>query len=102
MTYTGEVSPGGPADTRELTALTVTKLSVGPMDNNAYLLRCKDTGETVLIDAANDADRILQQLGDAPLAKVITTHRHRDHWQALQQVLSATGATSIAHSADAP
>jgi glyoxylase-like metal-dependent hydrolase (beta-lactamase superfamily II) len=102
VTYTGAVTNGGPAETRDLPALTVTKLSVGPMDNNAYLLRCKDTGETVLIDAANDADRILQQLGDAPLAKVITTHRHRDHWQALQQVLSATGATSIAHSADAP
>jgi hypothetical protein len=40
MTYTGNVSAGGPADTRELPGLTITKVSVGPMDNNAYLLRC--------------------------------------------------------------
>ena len=56
MTYTGKVTPGGPADVRELADLTITKVSVGPMDNNAYLLRCRETGEQLLIDAANDAD----------------------------------------------
>ena len=29
------------------------------MDNNAYLLRCRSTGEGLLIDAANEADRLL-------------------------------------------
>src|SRR6266568_3534768 len=55
MTYTGDVSVGRPADTRELPGLTITKVSVGPMDNNAYLLRCTGTGELLLIDAAKDA-----------------------------------------------
>ena len=40
MTYTGDVQVGGPADLRELPALTIAKLAVGPFDNNAYLLRC--------------------------------------------------------------
>ena len=40
MSYTGDVTVGGPADTRELPGLTITKVAVGPMDNNAYLLRC--------------------------------------------------------------
>ena len=40
MAYTGDVTVGGPPDTRELPGLTVTKLAVGPMDNNAYLLAC--------------------------------------------------------------
>ena len=44
MTYTGDVTPGGPPDARELDDLTITKVSVGPMDNNAYLLRCRSTG----------------------------------------------------------
>jgi glyoxylase-like metal-dependent hydrolase (beta-lactamase superfamily II) len=101
MTYTGEVSPGGPADTRELPALTITKVSVGPMDNNAYLLRCKDTGEAVLIDAANEPARLLELIGDNRLSKVVTTHRHGDHWQGLSAVVSATGAESLAHPADA-
>jgi glyoxylase-like metal-dependent hydrolase (beta-lactamase superfamily II) len=101
VTYTGNVSPGGPADTRELAELTITKMSVGPMDNNAYLLRCARTGEQLLIDAANEADRLLALVGDAGLSTVVTTHRHGDHWQALTEVVSATGARSVAHEADA-
>jgi glyoxylase-like metal-dependent hydrolase (beta-lactamase superfamily II) len=101
MTYTGQVSVGGPADTRELPGLTITKVSVGPMDNNAYLLRCTQTGELALIDAANDAATLLVLVGDTPLATIITTHQHWDHWQALQEVQQASGAATAAHPADA-
>ncbi|MEU4236496.1 MBL fold metallo-hydrolase [Actinoplanes sp. NPDC026619] len=99
MAYTGDVSRGRPAATRTLDHLTVTKVSVGPMDNNAYLLRCGD--DQVLIDAANDAPALLEQIGDAGLSAVITTHRHGDHWQALSAVVEATGARSLAHADDA-
>jgi len=102
MSYTGNVSPGGPPAVRELPALTITKLSVGPMDNNAYLLRCNATGEQLLVDAANEADRLLELVGDRGLSTVVTTHRHGDHWQALAEVTSATGARSLAHPLDAP
>ena len=44
MSYTGDVTVGGAPDTRELPGLTVTKVAVGPMDNNAYLLRCGRPG----------------------------------------------------------
>jgi glyoxylase-like metal-dependent hydrolase (beta-lactamase superfamily II) len=101
MPYTGDVSPGGPADVRELPALTITKVSVGPMDNNAYLLRCTQTGEQLLIDAANEAPRLLSVVGDAGLSTVVTTHRHQDHWMALSDVVAATGARAVAHPADA-
>jgi glyoxylase-like metal-dependent hydrolase (beta-lactamase superfamily II) len=101
MTYTGDVSVGGPADTRQLPGLTVTKVAVGPMDNNAYFLRCTSTGELLLIDAANDADTLLALAGDTPLATIVTTHRHWDHWVALQAVQAATGAATAAHPADA-
>ena len=43
---------GGPADTRELPGLSITKVAVGPTDNDAYLMRCTQTGELALIDAA--------------------------------------------------
>ena len=100
MTYTGNVSVGGPADTRELPGLTITKVSVGPMDNNAYLLRSTGTGELLLIDAANDADTLLGLVGGTPLATIVTTHQHWDHWAALQAVQKATGARTIAHPED--
>ena len=99
MAYTGDVSRGGVPAVRRLDHLTVTKVSVGPMDNNAYLLRCGD--DQLLIDAANDDETLLALIGDAGLATVVTTHRHGDHWQALEDVVSATGARSLAHADDA-
>jgi glyoxylase-like metal-dependent hydrolase (beta-lactamase superfamily II) len=101
MPYRGHVSPGGPPEIRELPGLTITKVSVGPMDNNAYLLRCRSTGERLLIDAANEPDRLLALVGTAGLSTVVTTHRHRDHWQGLAAVLHSTRARALAHPADA-
>src|SRR4051794_4129865 len=101
MAYTGDVTPGGPADVRELPALTIAKASVGPMDNNAYLLTCRATGEQLLIDAAADHRRLLDLIGPAGLRTVVTTHRHADHTGALRQVVTATGARSLAHADDA-
>ncbi|MEU3456052.1 MBL fold metallo-hydrolase [Micromonospora sp. NPDC006766] len=101
MTYTGDVTPGGAPAVRELDRLTITKVSVGPMDNNAYLLRCRDSGEQVLIDAANEASRLLDLVGDGGLTAVVTTHRHRDHWVALAEVVAKTGARPLVHADDA-
>lgn len=102
MPYTGYVTPGGPPATRELGQLTITKVSVGPMDNNAYLLRCRSNGEQILVDAANEAPRLLDLIGDAGLATVVTTHQHMDHWLALGEVVAETGARPLAHAEDAP
>ena len=102
MAYTGDVTVGGAPDARDITGLKVTKLAVGPMDNNAYLLEDAQTGELVLIDAANEAPRLLELLGGRPLARIVTTHRHWDHWQALAEVQAATGAAVVAHPDDAP
>jgi glyoxylase-like metal-dependent hydrolase (beta-lactamase superfamily II) len=101
MSYTGDVTVGGPADTRELPGLTITKIAVGPMDNNAYLLRCTQTGAQALIDAANDASTLTALIGDVPLATIITTHQHWDHWGALEEVQRATSADTVAHPEDA-
>ncbi|THA56276.1 MBL fold metallo-hydrolase [Streptomyces sp. A0958] len=101
MTYSGAVRVGGPADVHELTDLMISKVAVGPMDNNAYLLRCRATGEQLLIDAADDAGTLLRLIGDDSIVSVVTTHRHRDHWQALAEVVAATGARTYAGRFDA-
>lgn len=101
MPYTGHVSVGGTPDLLELADLVIWKLAVGPMDNNVYLLRCRHTDEQVLIDAADDASEILEVVGAGGLARVVTTHGHPDHWQALPEVVEATGAQTVAGSADA-
>ncbi|MFD9121464.1 MBL fold metallo-hydrolase [Streptomyces bottropensis] len=101
MTYSGAVKVGGPADVHELRDLMISKVAVGPMDNNAYLLRCRATDEQLLIDAANDAGTLLTLIGDDGIASVVTTHRHGDHWQALAEVVAATGARTFAGRDDA-
>ena len=99
--YTGHVEPGGEPATRTLPNLAITKLSVGPMDNNAYLLVCRKTGDALLIDAANDIQRIADLLEFGPgrprLRTIVTTHRHYDHWQALGAIAGQTGANLVAH-----
>jgi len=102
MTYHGTVRPGGPADTRELAKLIITKLAVDEqMANNVYLLRCRATDEQLLIDAAADADAILAMVGSDGLARVVTTHQHWDHHRALPAVVEATGAETVAGVDDA-
>ena len=101
MTYTGDVRVGGPSDTRQIGDVTLTKIAVGDMHNNAYLL-VDETGQGLLIDAAAEPARLLEMIGDTPVAKIVTTHQHHDHWQALAEVRAATRAVTVAHPADAP
>jgi glyoxylase-like metal-dependent hydrolase (beta-lactamase superfamily II) len=95
------VSPGGEAHAYPAGQLAVTKLSVGPMDNNVYVLADPAIGEAVVVDAANEPDRILAEIDGLRLLGVVTTHRHGDHTGALAAVLEATGAWSAAHADDA-
>ncbi len=100
--YTGHVEPQTAAR-RNLPAASIVKVSVGPMDNNAYLVTCSQTGETLLIDAANDAEILLELIDRfAPkLSLIVTSHQHQDHWLALSDVASSTGAPTAAHELDA-
>ncbi|MCW2541663.1 MAG: metallo-beta-lactamase superfamily protein [Frankiales bacterium] len=100
--YTGEVYVGGPVDVRELPALTIAKLAVGKGSNNVYLLRCRSTGEALLIDAADEPERVaeLARYGGDPITTIVTTHRHPDHWQALAATVAATGARTMAGADD--
>jgi len=100
--YTGHAEPGTAAR-QTLPGVTIIKMSVGPMDNNAYLVTCSRTGDTLLIDAANDADDLIALVKkQAPNVElIVTTHQHGDHWQALAALAEATGAPTAAHQLDA-
>lgn len=104
-TYHGHVEPGGPAITRTVDigglAVEIRKLSVSEMDNNVYLLRDVAADRALLVDAADDADRILAEVGATTVEAVVTTHGHWDHHRALVAVADATGAALVHHPADA-
>lgn len=67
----------------------ITKVSVGPMDNNVYVVRCRATGEAVLLDAANEHERLLELCRTLGVRKVLETHGHWDHIQAVPEVRDA-------------
>jgi glyoxylase-like metal-dependent hydrolase (beta-lactamase superfamily II) len=99
--YTGDVEVGGPAHVRELPGLTISKVAVSEMANNAYLLRCTATGEGLLVDAAAEPGVLRALVADTELRTVVTTHGHWDHHRALPDVVAETGAQTVAHRADA-
>jgi glyoxylase-like metal-dependent hydrolase (beta-lactamase superfamily II) len=67
----------------------IHKLVVGPMDNNVFVLRCTQTGESVLIDAANEHEKLLDLCRALNVRNVIETHGHWDHIQAVPAVRDA-------------
>ena len=99
--YTGEVEVGGAYDVRELPGLTITKVATNPFNNNCYLLRDTASGDTLLVDAAGDPERLRDALADGRLVGIVETHGHWDHQQALVAVVEATGAPVLSTAADA-
>ena len=92
---TGERWTVGPA--------RLTKISVGEMDNNVYVIESPAAGEALLVDAANDAPQLVQHLRDRVpgVKEVLTTHLHADHWIGLAETVTALGLTTIASPGDA-
>lgn len=67
----------------------IHKVVVGPFDNNVFILRCKQTGDAVLIDAANEHEMLLDLCKGLGVRQVIETHGHWDHIQAVPQLRDA-------------
>src|ERR1700730_19416354 len=75
----------------------IHKLVVGPMDNNVFVLRCKESGDSVLIDAANEHEKLLELCQRLNVRRILETHGHWDHIQAVPAVRDAgyeVGVTS--------
>ncbi len=69
--------------------LAISRVVVGPLDNNVIVLQCVATGEAVLVDAADDPDLLVEMCGRLGVRRVLTTHGHRDHIQAVPGVRRA-------------
>ncbi len=71
------------------TGVEVHKVVVGPVENNVFVIRCTSTGEAVLIDAANEHERLLELCRTLGVRTVLETHGHWDHIQAIPAVRDA-------------
>jgi glyoxylase-like metal-dependent hydrolase (beta-lactamase superfamily II) len=69
--------------------IEIHKLVVGPYDNNVFVMRCRSTGDAVLLDAANEHDKLLPLAERLKVRRVLETHGHWDHIQAIPQMREA-------------
>lgn len=83
-----------------ISAPLLSVLAVGPYDNRVYVLSCPETKQAVVIDAANEADRILAACQGLEVQAILTTHGHSDHIQAVDAVKAALGVPFLLHPAD--
>ena len=73
----------------------------GSDGNNAYLIVCPETAESIIVDAPLNPEAIIVQAQGTHVRAVLITHRHRDHTEGLGQIVEATGAPVVAHADDA-
>jgi glyoxylase-like metal-dependent hydrolase (beta-lactamase superfamily II) len=81
--------------------LEIHRVVVGPYENNVFVVRCRDTGEAVLIDAANEHERLLELCTTLGVRRVLETHGHWDHIQAVPAMREAGYEVAVT-AADAP
>jgi glyoxylase-like metal-dependent hydrolase (beta-lactamase superfamily II) len=95
----GAVTQGGATHAYpEADGLSVKKFSVGPYDNNVYIVAAD--GEALIVDGANNADRILSEVEGLNVKAIVETHGHFDHVQALKPLVSSLEVPVYAHGAD--
>ena len=82
-------------------SVDVHKVVVGPYDNNVFVVRCRESGEAVLIDAANEHEQLLALCRRLGVKRVLETHGHWDHIQAIPALREA-GYEIAVTAADAP
>ena len=74
---------------------------MGPVDNNGYILSCRETGEAVIIDAPAEPEKLIKEVGEARVKAIIITHRHQDHTAGLLEMKRSMGVPVVAHPDDA-
>jgi hydroxyacylglutathione hydrolase len=81
-------------------SMIIKQVELGPMMNFIYLIGCSATGDAAIIDPAWDVRAILKAAQDTNLTirKILVTHAHPDHINALEQLLKATQAQVVIHS----
>ena len=70
-------------------AVVIHKTVVGPYENNVFVVRCRETGEALLVDAANEHEQLLELCKGLGVRQVVETHGHWDHIQAIPQLRDA-------------
>lgn len=74
--------------------------SLGPFNNNAYVVVDPATNESIIVDAPLEGEKLLEAAQGTRVSRIIMTHGHRDHWGTIDLLKSTTGAPVYCHEAD--
>lgn len=69
----------------------ITKINMGPYDNNGYIVTCPDTNEGIIIDTPAEPEKLLNAIGDVSIKYVLITHNHQDHLLGFNEITGAVG-----------
>ncbi len=81
--------------------IRIDRLQLGAFGTNSYIIRCRVTGDSVLVDAPAEAAEILERLKATNPRYILMTHNHMDHIGALSELKSKLGISIAAHPLDA-
>jgi glyoxylase-like metal-dependent hydrolase (beta-lactamase superfamily II) len=82
--------------TKSVGPAEITKISVGRMDNNVYLIAVGD--EVAVVDAgSDDVEGVFDAIGDRTFKAVLQTHDHGDHIATLKDVIARANVPVYAH-----
>ncbi|HEX2987263.1 MAG TPA: MBL fold metallo-hydrolase [Chloroflexota bacterium] len=81
---------------------SVSRLVLGPLQTNCYFITCPETGESLVIDPADDAERIAGAVkgSGGTIRQILLTHVHPDHIGGLLGLRDRTGARLMVHQLD--
>ena len=82
-------------------AVKIIKMELGPWGTNAYIVVCQATGESLLVDAPGEADKVLKELNGTKPKYIVLTHNHIDHIGALEELKSKLKIPLALHTEDA-
>ncbi len=72
--------------------IKITKINMGPYDNNGYIVTCPETNEGIIIDTPAEAEKLLSQIGDVQIKHILITHKHQDHLLGFDDITGAVDA----------
>jgi hydroxyacylglutathione hydrolase len=93
--------PIAATDTDEIGAIQIERLELGPFGTNAYIVTCRKTQNSALVDAPAEPDIIIDKLKNTKPKYILLTHNHMDHIGALTQLRNELKVPLAAHAADA-
>jgi hydroxyacylglutathione hydrolase len=79
----------------------ITKINMGPYNNNGYIVVCPETNEGVIIDTPAEPEKLLNQLGNVQIKAILITHGHQDHLLGFNEITSTVGAPVAIGAGDA-